>query len=297
MTMAKIQELYDRATGEAIYPRTCTEAVYDSQGRDLETRLASVEKDTDDKLTDYATATQLRDGLAAKQDALTVTDDLELTPGGVLSVAERAKREVFIDQWVAAGGIWNEATGYFELNGITDISYPEAMKIYSLYPLCLTGITVRNAMFRDLDVRTLFPITILEWTECNMMFMLMSRVKAIVFDGRAVYGKTWARAFEGCENLEVIKGGILMQSATGAGGSGGMFTGCKALKEVWLINLSDDISLYASAMLSYDSIDYMVSNAANTKPITITLHADAFAQCTPELLAKAAEKNITITTP
>ena len=76
-----------------------------------------------------------------------------------------------------------------------------------------------------------------------------------------------------------------------------MFTGCKALKEVWLINLSDDISLYASAMLSYDSIDYMVSNAANTKPITITLHADAFARCTPELLAKAAEKNITITTP
>ena len=62
MIMAKIQELYDRATGEAIYPRTCTEAVYDSQGRDLETRLASVEKDTDDKLTDYATATQLRDG-------------------------------------------------------------------------------------------------------------------------------------------------------------------------------------------------------------------------------------------
>ncbi len=297
MIMAKIQELYDRATNKAIYPRTCTEAVYDSQGRDLETRLASVEKDTDDKLADYATATQLRDGLATKQDVLTVTDDLELTAGGVLSVAERAKREVFIDQWVAAGGIWNEATGYFELNGITDISWQEAMKIYSLYPLCQTGITVRTSMFTGLDVRTLFPMTILDWANCVAMFKFMSRVKVIVFDGRAVYGQTWARAFDGCENLEVIKGDILMQSATGAGGSGGMFTGCKALREVWLINLSDSISLYASAMLSYDSIDYMVSHAANTKPITITLHVDAFARCTPELLAKAEAKNITITTP
>ncbi len=221
---------------------------------------------------------------------------------------ERAKMEAgrdawvrppqsFIDQWVAAGGIWNEATGYFELNGITDISWQEAMKIYSLYTLCQTGITVRTSMFTGLDVRTLFPMTILDWTNCVAMFKFMSRVKVIVFDGRAVYGQTWARAFDGCENLEVIKGGILMQSATGAGGSGGMFTGCKALREVWLINLSDSIALYASAMLSYDSINCMVSNAANTKPITITLHPDAFARCTPELLAKAEAKNITITTP
>lgn len=41
--------------------------------------------------------------------------------------------QVFIDQWNTACGIWgryNEETGYFELNGLTDITYGEAVMIY-----------------------------------------------------------------------------------------------------------------------------------------------------------------------
>lgn len=61
-----------------------------------------------------------------------------------VTAAERAKLEAaaeawtrppqfFIDLWNTACGVWgryNEETGYFELNGLTDISYEEAIQIY-----------------------------------------------------------------------------------------------------------------------------------------------------------------------
>lgn len=46
--------------------------------------------------------------------------------------------QVFIDQWNTACGIWgeyNEETGYFELNGILDIGYEEALDIMAVGPL------------------------------------------------------------------------------------------------------------------------------------------------------------------
>lgn len=58
-----------------------------------------------------------------------------LTPEEQAQVKENIGgiRDVFIDLWNAACGVWgryNEATGFFELNGLTDITYAEAMKIY-----------------------------------------------------------------------------------------------------------------------------------------------------------------------
>ena len=46
--------------------------------------------------------------------------------------------QVFIDQWNTACGIWgryNEETGYFELNGLTDITYEQALSIMAAGPL------------------------------------------------------------------------------------------------------------------------------------------------------------------
>ncbi len=69
------------------------------------------------------------------------------------------------------------------------------------------------------------------------------------------------------------------------------------VKYILLHNLKCDWPLERCANIEIVCIEYAVDHAANTEPITITLHASAFARCTPELLAKAAEKNITITTP
>jgi len=50
LIMAKIQELYDRASGETIYPVSTTRAVICPNGSDLETRLTSEKQSIESRL-------------------------------------------------------------------------------------------------------------------------------------------------------------------------------------------------------------------------------------------------------
>lgn len=68
-----------------------------------------------------------------------------------------AKKAVFIDLWNDACGIWgkyNEETGFFELNGLTDITYEEALKIYN-FPR-QTSSDIRN-FYGYSSIRTNIP--------------------------------------------------------------------------------------------------------------------------------------------
>ena len=75
------------------------------------------------------------------------------------------------------------------------------------------------------------------------------------------------------------------------------FAGCVKLRNVELKNTKVNISFSDSPLLSLDSIQYLIAYAANTSPITITLHPDAYARLTDELIAQATEKQITFATP
>lgn len=68
-------------------------------------------------------------------------------------------------------------------------------------------------------------------------------------------------------------------------------------------NLKVSISLAGCPKLSLESLQYLVTNAANTSPITVTVHANVYAKLTDEtntewnsLLSKAQEKNIQFVT-
>lgn len=74
------------------------------------------------------------------------------------------------------------------------------------------------------------------------------------------------------------------------------FGGCSKLENLELAYLRTDIELPDSPLLSLASIQYMIDNAANTSPITVTLHPDAYARITDELFAQAAEKQINFAT-
>ena len=238
------------------------EAVHDSQGRDLETRLASVEKDTDDKLTDYATATQLRDGLATKQDALTVTDDLELTAGGVLSVAERARREVFDDMWTLAGGIVVEPGAHYALNGTTGITYPEAMKMKAIFPFKLKyqGGTTQFLFYgQKLITKAVWPSSS---ATSDAQFM-----------------------FDGCVALKEIQGTIIFESTCNVDYT---FRGCVALEEVSVTLRRASISFADSPKLSINSVRNINREKNDTAAITVTVHPDVFAKLTGDTSNAAA---------
>ena len=75
-----------------------------------------------------------------------------------------------------------------------------------------------------------------------------------------------------------------------------LFYDCPKLETVYLCAIKTSFNIIGAPLLSLTSIQYMVDNAANTTPITITLHPDAHARLTEELIAQAAEKQITFAT-
>lgn len=112
--MATITTLKDRVSGGTLYPLTHAKAVFDDSGVDADTRLSTLEKELEKKVTqmdgkglsteDYTPEAKARvEALPEQvQGAITPSEDLELTPANRLSLTEQAKRRVFDDLWVAA---------------------------------------------------------------------------------------------------------------------------------------------------------------------------------------------------
>ena len=199
----------------------------------------------------------------------------------------------FIDLFdKAAGGYgrYNPETGFFELNGIKDITYSQALDIYvaSANVGNNNSYLPRNCFYGNRKIRTVLPI-----------FNSTERTE-------------WYQAFKSCVSLEAVSGEIHVYRGTsmfvdcpalrnvstiifgGTGAADYMFQGCRSLGSVEIRNLMANISFGQSPKLSLASIEYMVNNRHGSAAITLTLHPTAYARVTDELFAQAAEKNITI---
>ncbi|MBP3514418.1 MAG: hypothetical protein J6J74_08095, partial [Elusimicrobiaceae bacterium] len=126
-------------------------------------------------------------------------------------------------------------------------------------------------------------------TVTSRMFFGSNKLEVLVLNDIEAT-ESWGM-FGNCSNLRTIDGiiGVRNQKQLDK-----MFVGCNALREVRISYLGANISFADSPNLSLASISFMVTYAANTSPITITLHPTAYARVTDELFAVAASKNITI---
>lgn len=220
---------------------------------------------------------------------------------------EEIKKDLFIDMWNSAcgtNGRYNPETKLFELNGITDISYKEALSIYQYSAGWTTGTLDNNEqkrvnirLFQKIkDVRTLIPCQQNHtWVNLNGMYsdsdleVIMILSKATVIPVMTPY-----QAFYNCKKLKKVLNTIEYFSDYRT------FYNCLALEDIRL-QLSGSVNLQHSPLLNYDSFNYMIRNRANnnTKEITITVHPDVYAKLTDEtntewnnLLTLAASKNI-----
>ena len=75
-----------------------------------------------------------------------------------------------------------------------------------------------------------------------------------------------------------------------------LFNNCPKLETVYLCAIKKSFNIIGAPLLSLASIQYMVDNAANTSPITITLHPDAYARLTDEIITAATAKQINFAT-
>lgn len=240
---------------------------------------------------------------AACQNKLTDTADIQVraearpsgqhyTPYG-LYLKDSAKRAVFNDRWNArcvdmygnkCGG-YNEATGYFELNGLTDITYAQAMEIMSSASYwCRAPIGSMPSMSL-LNIRTAFPFG---------------------GYGNSLGGVALNSTFKNCEKLEVV----VVQSGNFTP-LNGTFSGCKKLRKV-VLNTEyptsfDNAAFYQCYALEELSVQAQILSNINLSPcsrlsvasasnitakgksgITVTVHADVFAKLTGDTTNEAA---------
>lgn len=199
--------------------------------------------------------------------------------------------------FTAAGAIYNKATGFYELNGLTDITEEEMIVIYnSSSPL--QNMPWRTGQYSGTQMRTNLP------PSSNSCRYFIRNSGENVFDGcpnveiiRATFnptstlhmqGTTLNRTFAKCFKLRVVIGALYVRESAFKDA----FMMCYELIDVNLYYLSNPVSFLDSPKLSNESILYMIKNAANgTKDITITLHPEAKAR-----IAGNAEIQAAITT-
>lgn len=195
--------------------------------------------------------------------------------------------------WFSVGLVRDTATGLWQFDAVHDLTDEDVIMALLFWPMmrgrtytrCFQRSPLRFAVLHnDADGA---PQT---GTDNGQWLFAGSDVEEVVMSGGpgslSVVG---AKTFEYAAKLRVIRGFIPCINVVPS------FAGCTALEDVTLDSVCKSVSFADCPHLSLNSITRMVS--AGSSGITITLHADAFARLSDELMAAAAEKNITLTTP
>lgn len=178
----------------------------------------------------------------------------------------------------AAGAKFNEETGFYELNGLTDITEEEMADIYQ-YSTNYIGF----GAFDGCKARTLkiFPTALI----CDSGPSLHTTFRGCTLLEVLVFHKTYdivpsnlSSTFKWCAKLNSIIGVINLTNINKYSLLYESFVGCQKLVNIKIKLLKANIGFKDSPLLSKESLQYMVENSAATSPITITLHADVYAK-------------------
>ena len=184
--------------------------------------------------------------------------------------------------YVAVGAVWNAKTGFWELNGLTDITNEQMLTIYIETNNFLMYQSNLEACYCFSKCRTNIPNTPYlssvgrlrqEWTD---FFRQSDNIEVIVLKYFYNYYfklNTINGAFYYCRNLRVIDGILDVSKCYKQNSSD--FINCDKLESVKLYQLNYSIGLTYCKMLSSESVRYMIENATDAT-ITITLHQEAY---------------------
>ena len=207
------------------------------------------------------------------------------------------------------GAVYNEETGYYELNGLTDITEEQMLGIYntsmaafnafSTEGICQVGLryarTIRTVLDKYHDRLAIYGAT-------NMRFAAFAAFQQCSALETAVLGNEnyalqltggWSSMFNGCVKLRTLK--WLDFSALSGLTDGLEFYGCSKLAEVRIKGICTDLSFKDSPLIDYESWEYMVGNAKDGIGITLTVHPDTYSYLTgtatpPETVGGTSEQ-------
>ena len=226
-----------------------------------------------------------------------ISDFKEVTSAEKTTIENKDKEweepsEELIAQAEAARAVYNHSTGFFELNTLVDITANEMRLIMTYGKFSIESGNAINLPIRtNIRVPNSSPYIQIE---ARCLFTDNGRLETLDVSNCLKNINSAYLFFSNNQKLRKVIGDISFVSGTKIAMS--CFRKLDALVDI-KIKTPSSLAIVDSPLLSLASIQYMIDNAYNTSPITITLHPDAYARLTDELIAQATEKQITFATP
>ena len=229
------------------------------------------------------------------QGALRTSADLALSDD-VLSLTDMAKKRLFVDLWNECAvdfGRYNEETGFFELNGLTDLTYEDAMMIYeisanTMYPNYANTDYWRHLCGQKGKFRTNLPSLNLGAygvVGCKVSTYLCEYIEVLNVFNRQPFNrppfanaKPFINSYTGIElylnrRLRKVMGYINITL------NADLLIGydLPMLEEIFIKGVPRSYKyFYRAPKLNYASVKYMLENRGGTNAITIWYHANVY---------------------
>lgn len=246
--------------------------------------------------------------------------DGQLVEYGTANAADIAvaKRQVFVDMWLAVNGFYMRATpqyaGYITQYDATNDKYIVHTPETPEYDMTLTkeeamrtlmALTTQSNFTREpfsRGVRVVLPplnyhygsgpgyegLTMGRWSaELEVFFLAYGKMVDHDMDVTLFSAATSTLKFDHYENLRAIIGKVFSYKRPVS------FPGCKKL-EYFRFIISTDFNVQSCPLVRLDSLQYLVANAANgSTVITVTVHPDVYAKLTGDT-SNAAVQALTV---
>ena len=204
------------------------------------------------------------------------------------------------EQW---GAMWNGMSGYWELNGLTDLTNADMRQIWDtrFFPLPPTIVSTANARTNFFKQANRYTFDVPQDATALFRYSAVEVVKVQDTTNNSPYPwKTSSidRLFYQCPKLRKVIGTIWLTS-TNAVAHMNPFQNCYELEEVFVKNINKNLAIGQSPKLNKDSLLFMINNASPTSAMTITVHADVYAWAMADadiLAALKAQPNVSLVT-
>ena len=237
---------------------------------------------------------------------------------GAVSEAIQAAMTAAVDESLIAeakinGAVFNRATGFFELNGLTDITAEQMRTILNFGRFRFTepksGARSKNTEIKDLirtnilvssadELRSSSTADGLCYNQSEMEVLAVGipsqNDQTYVFSPKSIFS-----ILTRCYKLHTIIGDIRLDKLGIANELA--FVSCTALRNVRLRDIVKSLDISGAPLLSFESVACMVDNAKNTEAIPIKVHPTVYGKLTdeqadimallPENLAKDAQND------
>lgn len=188
-----------------------------------------------------------------------------------------------------AGAIYNEETGFYQMNGIDDLTEADLMKAWMYHDVPVSD-AVSDANFSsrlngETTIRTNFKFYRF-FRKCNVLNLYgQNKMEVFASDGidsdQPLYIK--GLIVFGCNSMKKILGVIDVSgvSKTTDITNSGMNTSLSKLESIFFKRLNVSLNILGnSPYISYESLAYLLEHASNTSPITITVHPTTYGYLT-----------------